>query len=144
MWQRAGQLAQADIARNSEDPFAWFNLGSALVRLAQETGEHRFNGDAVAAFDHARQLGLPWRMLWYQFTPYEAYLAAGRNEDVLVLAEATLSSTGGQFVEETHYYYGMALAAIGDSDRATSSLQQALLVNPFYSVAENALAEMEN
>jgi len=139
MWQTAGARAQADISADPQDPFAWFNLGSSLIRLAQVTGEFRYVGEAVTAFDEARRLGLPWRMLWYQFTPYEAYLAAGRVEDVIVLAEATLSGIGGQFVEESHFYYGQALAAAGDRDRATAALQRALEVNPFYEEAAAAL-----
>ena len=38
---------------------------------------------AASAFDEARRIGLPYRMLWYQFGPFEAYLRVGRYQDVI-------------------------------------------------------------
>jgi hypothetical protein len=49
--------------------------------------------NAAAAYDHARQLGLPWRMTWYQFGWFVAYLRTGRYDDVLALADATIKVT---------------------------------------------------
>ena len=48
--------------------------------------------EAAAAFDQARQIGLPWRMLWYQFGPFEAYYETGRYDEVIALADATLQT----------------------------------------------------
>ena len=63
------------------DAFGWFNLGSSLVAMGDGSG-------AADAFDRARALGLPWRMLWYQMGPFEAYAAVGRWDDVRALAAA--------------------------------------------------------
>ncbi|RIK17073.1 MAG: hypothetical protein DCC51_12895, partial [Anaerolineae bacterium] len=76
MWNAAAGKARATLALAPDDPFAWFNLGSSLTELARLDDAALFEG-AAAAFDQARLLGLPPRMLWYQFGPYEAYLAGG-------------------------------------------------------------------
>ena len=75
MWQRALAAAEAEVAQQPDDPFAWFNLGTDLTALG------RF-AEAASAYDHARQLGLPWRMLWYQFGPFRAYYETGRHDEV--------------------------------------------------------------
>jgi tetratricopeptide (TPR) repeat protein len=77
-------------------------------------------------------------MLWYQFGPFQAYDAVGRAQDVLTLADATLSTT--QNIEELHYWRGRALAALGDAAEAQRAWQQALALNPDYRPAGEALA----
>ncbi|MFQ5420700.1 MAG: hypothetical protein ACE5EY_10120, partial [Anaerolineae bacterium] len=130
MWRAAAQQAQAEIEANPDNPFAWFNLGGSLTRLAKLTGQDDLWQNAAAAFDQARAIGLPWRMLWYQFEPYEAYLEVGRPEDVLALTEATLTSEGGRGVEETYYFQGMARLAMGDTAAAETAFARARQLNP--------------
>jgi tetratricopeptide (TPR) repeat protein len=113
--------------------FAWFNLGSSLA--AQ--GDY---GGAAQAFDQARAIGLPGRMLWYQFRPFEAYLAQGRVQDVFDLTGQLLAQTSS--IEEIHYWRGRALAVTGDLAAARASLTQALALNPDFAPARVALAEI--
>jgi tetratricopeptide (TPR) repeat protein len=143
MWMRTAEQAQQAIDANGQDAFAWFNRGTALTYIAQLTSETSYYEQAAAAFDQARLIGLPPRMLWYQFQPYEAYLAVGRVEDVLVLVEATLVSQGGRNVEETYLYQGHALLAQGDVNGATAAYRRAAGLNPNYVAAQEALAAVE-
>ena len=129
MYENVLIQAQADAAANPNDVIAFFNQGDALTRL----GRHQ---EAVIAFDRARQLGLHWRRLWYQFTPFEAYYAVGRYQDVLDLTEATLEGTGG--LEEAYYYHGLALLATNQPG-AESDFQAALEYNPLFTPAAEAL-----
>ena len=131
MWQQATQQAQALVQQTPNDSFAWFNLGSDLTTLGDYAG-------AAQAYDQARRLGLPWRMLWYQFGPFQAYHAVGRAQDVLTLADATLSTT--QNIEELHYWRGQALTALGNPAEAQRAWQHALELNPDYRPAGEALA----
>lgn len=142
MWQQALAKSQNLLQQDGTDAFAWFNVGSSLVALDRlaDTAVHTEN--AAIAFDEARRLGLPPRMLWYQFAPYEAYLAAGRPEDVLTLTEATLVSEGGQNVEETYYYRGVALLRQGDEAGARAALETAVALHPSYRLAQLALTEL--
>ena len=59
-------------------------------------------------------------MLWYQFGPFEAYFATGRHAEIVALADATLRNVTD--VEELHYWRGMALQALGDTDAARFDL----------------------
>lgn len=130
MWRQAALTAQQQTEAEPENPYAWFNLGSSLTALAQRTGSEAFYASAAASFDQARTIGLPWRMLWYQFGPYEAYLAVGRADEVILLTDALLTNGGGQNVEETYLYRGHAFAALGDDANSQAAYARAQALNP--------------
>ena len=130
MWQATAVSNQQLTTQQPDNPYGWFNLGSSLTHLAQLNNDPTLYASAAAAFDQARTIGLPWRMLWYQFEPYEAYLANGRIEDVLTLSDAILSTEGGQNVEETHLYRSQAYTALGNETAASTALTTALNLNP--------------
>lgn len=131
MWQRALLSAEEEVQQRSEDAFAWFNLGTDLVVLGESE-------KAAAAYDRARVIGLPWRMLWYQFGPFQAYYETDRYEELIALADATIALTSD--VEKLFYWKGLGLQAMGDSTGARRAFQRALALNPNYVEAANALA----
>jgi tetratricopeptide (TPR) repeat protein len=131
MWADALTIAQAEAAAAPDDPFGWFNLGTNYLALNNLPS-------AAAAYDHARQIGLPWRMTWYQFGLFDAYLGTGRYDDVLTLADATLKVTPN--IEEMYYYKGLALKAQGNLSGARSQLELALKRNANFEPAKAALA----
>lgn len=131
MYQSALARAQARAQAAPDDPFAWNAVGANLVGLGDAA-------NASIAYDRARVAGLPWRVLWYQFDIYEAYLAVGRYDDVIALTDAVLQVT--PYVEETYYYKGRALQAKGDIEGARALYQTALVHNPGYTLAADALA----
>jgi len=130
MLELALERAQEEAAEDPDDAFAWFNLGTVYTRL----GETEL---AVGAFDEARRIGLPLRMLWYQFEPFEAYLDAGRYDDVVQLGYATAYSASGH--EEAYFYEGLGYLGKGMEDMAVSRWQQALEYNPNFEPATGAL-----
>lgn len=145
MYTQALEVAQAEAANPSADcvayedcadgsAFAWFNVGSNLTAL----GRHQ---EAATAYDQARLLGLPWRMLWYQFGPYESYYAVGRYEDVITLATVTLNVVDN--LEESHYWRARAYLAQGDTDRAHADLRAAVKYNPNFTAAAEILESLE-
>lgn len=127
----AYELARSEAIANQEDPFAWFNMGTNFVYMGMYT-------EAALAYDQARSLGLPWRMFWYQFGPFEAYYQVGRYNDMLTMAQQNLNDGGGQFVEETFYYGGLARQGLGEYDRALSNFDQAIAFNPNFTLAREA------
>ncbi len=143
MWRRAAEIAQAEIDVEPENAFAWFNLGTSLTRLGELTGQGTFYENGAAAFDEARSIGLPPRMLWYQFRPYMAYMKVSRYQDMLELAEVTLSTQGGRNVEETYLYQGHALLFTGDVDGAAAAYEQALKLNENFYPAQWALDSLD-
>lgn len=125
------ERARTEASSNPQNAFAWFNMGSNFVSLGM------YN-EAAIAYDQARSIGLPWRMLWYQFGPLEAYYQVGRYDDVVVLAQANLNDGGGHFVEETFYYGGLARMGKGELERAISNFDAALQFNPNFTPAREA------
>ncbi len=133
-YQVALETARAEAAKNPSDKWAWFNMGTSYVLL----GEYE---NAAIAYDQAFQLQLPWRMLWYQFGPYEAYFRTGRFDDVLLLADTNRNIT--PYVEETYYWKGVVYAARGDRQAALSELDRALFYNRNFIPAQEAKAQVE-
>ena len=133
-WQnsaRSLEMARAEAIANPEDAFAWFNMGTNFVNL----GMHDV---AAQAYDQAISLGLPWRMMWYQFGPYEAYYATGRYDDMIAIARQNQNDGGGHYVEETWYYLGMAREGRGELDKALQNYNTALNFNPNFTPAREA------
>lgn len=131
MWRDALLKAQAETAADAADPIAWFNLGTSANAVGDTL-------QAAEAYDRARALGLPWRMFWYQFGAFEAYAGQARYADLLGLADETLRGTTS--IEEVHYWRGIALAGLGQTDAARSAWQQAIALNPAFQPAVEALA----
>jgi hypothetical protein len=127
----AVEIAQDEVETDPRNGFAWFNLGTSLLAL------ERYE-EAAIAYDRARQLDLPWRMLWYQFGPYEAYFQVGRYSDVIALVNANLNN-GGAYVEETYYWQGQVFSAEGNTADALISFNRAIQANPLYDAAQEAI-----
>ncbi|MCK4298897.1 MAG: C39 family peptidase, partial [Planctomycetes bacterium] len=113
--------------------FSRFSAGSSLTSLGQ-------HAEAVVAYDQARQLRLHYRMLWYQFGPYESYHAVGRYDDVIALAGATLATANN--LEESYYWRGMARLAQGNTGGARADFEAALRYHENWPPAVIALAGM--
>jgi tetratricopeptide (TPR) repeat protein len=113
--------------------FSWYTAGTNLTAL----GRH---DEASAAYDRARQLGLHYRMLWYQFGPYESYFAVGRYADVIALADATLATASN--LEESLYWRAKAHVGQGETASARTDLQTALRYHPDWAPAVALLSEL--
>lgn len=127
------QQSQAELDSGSSDSFTLFNMGSSLVELERYP-------EAADYFDQARALGLPFRMMWYQYGAFEAYYHQERYDDVLQLAREVIATTPG--VEESYYYAGLAYEAEGDLQRAKSNFEVAAWRNPDFTLAKQALSRV--
>lgn len=128
--KNAAARLESDLMQNSNDAFAWFALGTNLNEL------QRFD-QADAAFDKARELGLPQRMLRYQFGPLAAAYALGDQAELQRLADYALKITPES--EEVLFWKGQALLMIGNPPAARSLFERALQINPGYHPAQEAL-----
>lgn len=135
MWQESLLVAQAETEAMPEDAFAWFNLGTSLVEIGRIE-------EAAAVYDKARIIGLPWRMLWYQFGLYEAYYETGRYTDIILLANTTLANR--PYFEESFYWRGRANQALGNVEQARADFQAAAQFNPYFEPASDALAQLDS
>lgn len=128
--QNALNASKAATASHPNDVFAWFNYGSNLVYFENYT-------EAARAFDSARTIGLPQRMMRYQFTPFIAYFQANRTDDLLALSKYALDRTPN--AEEALLWNGWALYRQGDYKGARASWEKALKHHPGYQDALYAL-----
>ncbi len=128
--QHALDAARAETQSDPENPFAWFNLGSNLVYFDSYA-------EAASAYDRARQIGLPQRMLRYQFGPFFAYFNLNRNDELLTLSEYALKITPNS--EEALLWHGWALYRDGRKMDALLEFQKALEARPGYSDAGYAI-----
>ena len=144
--QHALEIAQAEIlALNGIDQFfAQFNEGTSHVNLLQYV-------DAGTAFDRAFGLYAelaeddmrPYRIVWYQTSPYWAYYYSGRYQDVINLANTTLNDTISEPVlEESFYWRGLAREAVGDLDGAIDDFRQSVILNPNFGPGWDQLARL--
>jgi tetratricopeptide (TPR) repeat protein len=128
--QRALDQAQAETQIDPKNPFNWFNLGSNLVYFERYT-------EAAQAYDSARKLTLPQRMLRYQFGPFIAYFRANRIQDLLALTQYALKITDNS--EEAWLWQGWAQYRLGDKQDAIDDFNKALKFRPGYQDALYAL-----
>jgi tetratricopeptide (TPR) repeat protein len=128
--QHALEVAQAETQADPDNAFAWFNLGSNLVYFERYW-------EAATAYDTARTLGLPQRMLRYQFGPFFAYFHAHLDAELLALTEYALQRTPNS--EEGLLWHGWALYRMGETNKAIEEWQAALEANPTYLDAQYAL-----
>jgi hypothetical protein len=126
--------ALQEAAQDQSDGWAWFNAGVSAAKLGNYY-------DAAAYFDLAFAQGLPFRVTWYHFWPYEAYYRVGRYQDVIDLANNTETTT--EYVEETYYWRGMAYAAQGRTGEAISEFERAVRYNRNFAAAEDARMRVE-
>jgi tetratricopeptide (TPR) repeat protein len=133
--QHAVELARQETEKDSTDSYAWFNLGTNLVYFEKYS-------QAATAYDHAREAGLPQRMLRYQFGPFFAYFHTGRIDDLLQLTEYALKRTPNS--EEAMLWRGWGLYRQGDKTEAEKLFLKALEARPGYTDAQYGLDFIRN
>ena len=145
--QHAREVAEESIAGSAgiDQYFAWFAKGTSHVALQEYA-------DAATAFDQAfaiyNDLGKddkqrPYRMMWYQTGPYWAYFYTGRYQDVISLANITLTDTISKpTLEESIYWRGQAKYMIGDTPGAIADYREALRLHPNWRPATQALQDL--
>jgi len=111
------------VEENPDNAYAWFNVGSNYTYF-----EDYF--EAAAAYDKAREIGLPQRMLRYQFGPFIAYFNTNQNEELLSLAKYALLKS--RTSEEAMLWRGWAEYRLGNSETALNLFRAALKVRPDY------------
>jgi tetratricopeptide (TPR) repeat protein len=129
-------LQEAQTSTGEQAAFAWYNVGTNRQNLQDYAG-------AATAYDQARAIGLPYRMLWYQFGPYTSYYYTGRYQDVIDLATFAIDSVNTvPGLEEAYYWRGLAEAATNQPEAAAEDLRTALERHPGYQPAIDALAQL--
>jgi len=132
MWRRALTDYTRHAAEAPGDAWAWYALGEVQARLGDPAA-------AVASYDRAIAIGLPFRAFWYQFGYYQALVETGAYDRALAHADATIATMKGENLEESHYWRGVALRKLGREEEARESFLRALAFNPLFGPAQAAL-----
>ena len=134
---RKNALAQAkgETESDPQNVFAWFNYGTNLLYFDKYF-------DAASAYDTARKLVLPQRMLRYQFGPFIAYFHAGRLDDLMSLTDYALKLTPTS--EETMLWRGWGLYRLGRKQEAIDLWTESLKIHPDYNDAVYAINFAQN
>jgi tetratricopeptide (TPR) repeat protein len=145
-YQRALQVAEEEITILQEIDlyFAWFNKGTSHVQLQQypEAGAAYDQAFRIYASLNAETVNRPYRMVWYQTGPYWAYFYTGRYQDVVNLADLTLSTPStGPTLEESLYWRAMASYALGNSAAAFADMRETVRLNPNFAPGLQRLNE---
>ena len=145
-FQNAANLAQteANSLSGREQFFAWFNLGSNLVYLQDYPRAAQAYDTAFRLYAALPDVERPWRALWYQDGPLNAYYHTGRYQDVINLAHSVLVNVDKPVLEETYYWRGMAKASLGDRQGAIEDLTRAYTLNPNSTQAGAELQRLQN
>ncbi|MFN2197212.1 MAG: C39 family peptidase [Anaerolineales bacterium] len=130
--QRALETAQEEAQANPEDAFAWFNIGSNQVYFGDYSA-------AAQAYDEARTLGLPQRMLRYQFGPFFAYFHTGRIDELMTVSQYALERTPNSEEALLWRGWGYYRQPEPDINQAVTLWRQALEAHPDYQDALYAL-----
>jgi len=136
---RPGYAAEAalataqDEAARRDDRWAWFNAGTSAAKLG------RYD-EAAIYYDEAFRQELPFRMLWYQFGPFETLYHTGRYDELIALADTVAATT--PYLEETHLWHGLALHALGRQAEAQAEIEAALAFNANNQAALDAYARI--
>jgi len=83
--------------------------------------------DAKEAFEKARAIGWPTRMLWYQIEPIETYNKLGEYQKALTLASESL--IGNPNYAEAHYQSALAYRGLGDEEKYQEELALAIYLD---------------
>ncbi len=124
--------------------FAWYNIGTSLVKLQDFAGAANAYDQAFTLYNTLPQdlASRPYRMLWYQTGPYFAYYYMGRYQDVIDLAtnnSIAMVLDDKPALEETFYWRGMARYQIGEIDGAVEDMRAALKWHKDFGPALQAL-----
>jgi hypothetical protein len=143
-YQHAAEKAQQEIPnlQGRDLFFAWFNLGANLALAQDYSGAAQAFDQAFAVYAALPEDNRPWRTLWYRHEPYLAYYHAGRYQDVISLANTTLSFLAQPILEESLYWRGMAKQALGDTAGAIKDFERAYAINPTSTSAADELRKL--
>ncbi|PKN93577.1 MAG: hypothetical protein CVU44_09525 [Chloroflexi bacterium HGW-Chloroflexi-6] len=122
--------------------FAWFNAGTSQVSLKDYSAAATTFDTAFSIYPDIKDDYRPYRILWYETGPYEAYYASGRYQDVINLANQTLGYMSEPALEESYYWRALSYVALGDTTRAITDLRASLEYHPGFAPSVALLKQL--
>jgi len=132
-WQKAADTSRKILAKNPNDTTARFNLSVALYH----TGEFQ---KSVSEFEKVENR-IPFRTLWYQIEPIEAYYKLGNFNKVFEITNRILNNYNRAF-SELYLIRGEIYLKQGNIAAAKSEFQKAALYNKNLKSAQEAIKKV--
>jgi hypothetical protein len=129
-WQRAVENSLSELTSNPNDIDARFNLSVAYYNV----GEYE---KSVEEFEKVESL-LPFRTLWYQIEPIEAYYELSDYDRVFQITDRVLNFHNRAF-SELYIIRGKIYQSQGKTDLARQEFQNAVLYNSSLQEAQDLL-----
>lgn len=129
-WQNAVENSEKELASNPNDIYARFNLSVAYFNTLKYQ-------NAVEEFEKVENL-LPFRTLWYQTEPIQAYYEIGNYDRVFEITDRVLGYYNRAF-SELYILRGKIYQKQGNTEVARSEFQKAVLYNSNLREAQDLL-----
>lgn len=129
-WKNAVQLSQKQLAEDPNNIYAKFNLSVALYHV----GDFE---NSVKEFEQIESQ-LPFRTLWYQTEPIEAYYKLGSYDRVFTITENILNNQNRAF-SELYLLRGEIHKKQGNIEAARNEFANAIFYNENFKDAQNAV-----
>jgi tetratricopeptide (TPR) repeat protein len=113
-----------------------------MVKLKDYAGAAQAYDQAFAIYQTLPEDTRPFRMVWYQTGPYYAYYYTSRFQDVINLADKTLSIANHLGLEESNYWRAMGNSAIGKNKEAIADLKLTLQIHPGFEPSVQLLQQL--
>jgi len=134
-WARTVALDRASLVQNPSDIDSRFNLSVALYYVGDYEG-------SVRQFEQV-QNSLPFRTLWYQIEPIEAYYQLGDYQKVFALTDSILNN-GNRAFSQLYILRGMIDKKQGNLQAARAEFENAVFYNVHLKAARDALRSVSS
>lgn len=129
-WQSAVENSLSELEANPNDIYARFNLSVAYFNTLKYQS-------AVEEFEKVENL-LPFRTLWYQIEPIEAYYELGNYDRVFQITDRVLNYYNRAF-SELYILRGKIYQKQGNIEAARSEFEKAVFYNSNLKEAQDLL-----
>ncbi len=130
-WRKAAVRSEKMLSENPNDSTAGFNLSVAYYN----TGEYQKSVDEFEKIESQ----LPFRTLWYQIEPIQAYYELGKYDRVFAITDAILNNQNRAY-EHAYLLRGKSYQKQGQTDLARGEFEKAVLYNSNLKEAQKARA----
>lgn len=129
-WRKSAEHERSILENDPDNIYHRFNLSVALYNIGAYA-------QAVAEFEQVEKR-LPFRTLWYQIEPIEAYFALENDDRVLAITEQVLNRYNRAF-SELYLLRGEIYKRRGDTTAARAEFEKAVRYNIHMKKAQEAL-----
>jgi hypothetical protein len=132
-WKHALENAQTEAARHPDDMYVEFNV-SVAAYYAEDYKQ------SIAAYEKVADK-LPFRTLWYQIEPIQAYYELGEYDKVFAITDKVLNNQNRAF-SEFYLIRGNIYKKQGKLEEAKQEYENAVKYNVNLKAAKDALASI--